>query len=86
MLLAGHPVDGLIGEFLVVQVDGFAHHRSAEARRRDIAHDAKLTLLGYTVLRFDFEQVFFGWEEVLETIRIAMAQGMHRSARSRIRR
>ena len=84
--LEGHPVDGLIGDFLVVQLDGFEHHRSAAARRRDIAHDARLTLRGYTVLRFDFEQVYFHWDEVLATIQMAMAQGLHLAARTEIRR
>ena len=84
--LEGHPVDALIGHFLVVQLDGFAHHRSAAARRRDIAHDARLTLLGYTVLRFDFEQVYFHWDETLATIQLAIAQGLHLAARTEIRR
>ncbi len=45
----GHPVDGLIGERLVVQLDGFAHHQGAD-RRRDLRADARLVLLGYTVM------------------------------------
>lgn len=73
----GRPVDGLIGEFLVVQLDGFEFHSSAADRRRDIEADARLTLRGYTVLRFDYHQVFFNWEYVLETILMAMAQSLH---------
>jgi very-short-patch-repair endonuclease len=73
----GHRVDGLIGESLVVQIDGFAHHRAAKDRRRDIEADARLTARGYTVLRFDYFQILFRWESVLETIQTAMAQGAH---------
>jgi very-short-patch-repair endonuclease len=73
----GHPVDGLIGERLVVQIDGFSHHRAAD-RRRDLRADARLALLGYTVLRFDYVQVLFEPHDVLETIRIALAQRRHR--------
>jgi very-short-patch-repair endonuclease len=74
--IAGHPVDGLIGERLVTQIDGFAHHRAGE-RRRDIRHDAELVLLGYTVLRFDYQQILFDWEHVESTVLTAIAQGVH---------
>jgi very-short-patch-repair endonuclease len=79
----GHPVDFLIGESLVVQVDGFEHHSSAADRRRDIAADARLTLLGFTVLRFDYQQVMFDWPMVERTVLAAVAQGLHRGAPSR---
>lgn len=73
----GHPVDALIGDRLVVQIDGFAHHSDAADRRRDIEADARLRLRGYTVLRFDYYQVLFQPEKVQEIIRAAMAQGLH---------
>lgn len=73
----GHPVDGLIGTSLAVQIDGFAHHSSPADRRRDLEADARLMARGYAVLRFDYYQVLFQWELVLETILIAMAQGAH---------
>lgn len=73
----GHAVDGLIGERLVVQLDGFAFHSTSADRRRDLAQDARLVLRGYTVLRFDYAQVMFEPETVLDRIRMAMAQGLH---------
>lgn len=73
----GHRVDALIGDFLIVQLDGFEHHRAAD-RRRDIRADARLTLRGYTVLRFDFHQLMFDPEHVRSTVRSAIAQGLHR--------
>lgn len=75
----GHPVDGLIGERLVVQLDGFAHHSTPRDRRRDIRADARLTLRGYTVLRFDFQQLLMDPEYVEHTVRSAIAQGLHRA-------
>jgi very-short-patch-repair endonuclease len=75
--VAGHRVDVLIGDRLVIQLDGFRHHSSAADRRRDIRHDAELALRGYTVLRFDFYQVMFLWSEVLATVLGAVAQGVH---------
>ena len=71
----GHPVDGLIGERLVVQIDGFAHHQARD-RRRDLRADARLVLRGYTVLRFDYQQVLFQQQEVLDTVATAVAQGL----------
>lgn len=76
--LCGHDVDALIGERLVVQIDGFAFHQARD-RRRDIAHDAQLVLHGYTVLRFDFVQILYEWEDVLATILTAVAQDLHRA-------
>lgn len=72
----GHRLDGLIGERLAIQLDGFAHHRSAD-RRRDLRQDARLTLRGYTVLRFDYVQVLFQPDDVIATISAAIAQGRH---------
>jgi len=46
VMLEGHKVDGLIGDRLVLQSDGFSFHSSAEQRRADIAHDRRLALLG----------------------------------------
>jgi len=73
----GHPVDFLIGDRLVVQLDGFEHHSSPTARRRDLDADARLVLLGYTVLRFDYRQVMFEWEQVEAVLVTAMAQQLH---------
>lgn len=76
----GHPVDGLIGESLVTQIDGFAHHSRPQDRRRDIEADARLVLRGFVVLRFDYVQILFHRDQVMETIATAMAQGAHRKA------
>jgi very-short-patch-repair endonuclease len=76
----GRPVDVLIGDRLIIQLDGFAHHADAVSRRRDIEADARLRLRGYTVLRFDYHQVFFQVELVQEIVRTAIAQGLHLAA------
>lgn len=73
----GHPLDGLIGRFLGVQIDGFVHHSRAADRRRDITADARLALRGYTMLRFDAHQVDHQGGYVQQTVLTAMAQGLH---------
>lgn len=75
--LDGHPVDALIGERLVVQLDGFAHHSSPADRRRDLRADARLKMRGYTVLRFDYAQVLFDHVFVIDCVASAMAQRLH---------
>lgn len=75
--LAGHPVDFLIGERLVVQLDGYAYHSSSAHRTRDVAHDAELRRLGYTVLRFTYSQIVHGWPDVEKTLSRILATGAH---------
>lgn len=76
--IAGHRVDTLIGERLVVQIDG-AHHVGAQ-RSEDIRHDAELRLMGYTVIRVSYSQIMFAWPEVQDLIMRAVAQGLHLAA------
>jgi len=73
--LCGHRVDLLIGERLVIQIDG-ATHVGAQ-RTSDIEHDAQLMLRGYHVLRFGYEQIMARWPEVQAIIMEAVAQGKH---------
>ncbi len=73
----GRRVDALIGDRLVIQLDGFAFHSDPASRRRDLAADARLRVRGYTVLRFDHHQVFFQPQFVQEIVRTAIAQGLH---------
>ncbi|WP_457099037.1 endonuclease domain-containing protein [Microbacterium sp. P5_E9] len=75
--IAGHRVDLLIGERLVLQIDG-AHHVGAQ-RTADIDHDAQLMLLGYHVIRVGYQAVVHGWPHVQEQIMRAVAQGLHRA-------
>ncbi|HEY5221579.1 MAG TPA: DUF559 domain-containing protein [Microbacteriaceae bacterium] len=77
VVLCGHAVDGLIGERLVLQIDGYAHHSSAEQRRSDIAHDRALVRRGYTVFRYDYKEIMFEWPRVEQEILQALGQGLH---------
>ena len=71
--IAGHRVDFLIGERLVLQIDG-GHHVGSQ-RERDIAHDAQLMLLGYHVIRVGYGQVMERWHEVQDVIMRASRTG-----------
>lgn len=76
--IAGHRVDLLIGERLVLQIDG--GHHTGRQREEDIAHDAALMLMGYHVIRVGYTQVIERWAEVQDIIMRAVAQGLHRAA------
>jgi hypothetical protein len=52
-VVAGHTVDAFWpAQKLIVELDGFAYHRSRAAFERDRVRDADLQLAGYRVLRF----------------------------------
>lgn len=74
--LYGHRVDFLIGERLVLQVDG-GHHVGMQ-RTSDIEHDALLLLHGFHVIRVGYDQIVNRWAEVQELVLAAVAQGLHR--------
>jgi very-short-patch-repair endonuclease len=73
--LYGRPVDALIGERLVVQIDG-GHHVGRQ-RTSDIRHDAELTLRGYHVIRVGYDQIMNDWPGVQLLVMNAVAQGLH---------
>ncbi len=49
------------------QIDGFEHRSKPSDRRRDMRADARLALRGYTVLRFDYQQVLLDSNHVIAT-------------------
>jgi very-short-patch-repair endonuclease len=73
--IARHRVDFLIGERLVLQIDG-GHHVGAQ-RAADNQHDAQLMLLGYHVIRAGYLQVIDRWHTVQDLIMRAVALGLH---------
>ncbi len=77
--ILGHRVDVLIGERLVVQIDG-GHHVGPQ-RSSDIAHDAELVLRGYHVIRIGYEQLMSQWGAVQNLILAAIAQRLHLAER-----
>lgn len=77
--IAGHRVDALVGERLVLQIDG-GRHVGAQ-RSEDIRHDAALTLMGFHVIRVSYTQMMDEWPMVQDLIMRAVAQGLHEARR-----
>jgi very-short-patch-repair endonuclease len=70
-------VDFLIGRSLVVEIDSWLWHASAEQQAKDRRRDAASTTLGYTTLRFTYEQVLFQPEYVMETVLAVVRRRAH---------
>lgn len=71
----GHRVDFLIGDRLVVQIDGKQH--SGTQRTEDMQHDADLTRSGHHVIRVNYELVTHRWHVVQQMILEAISRGLH---------
>lgn len=74
--LIGKRVDFLLGERLVVQIDGSTH--VGPQRDADNAHDAALASAGYTVLRFGYTQIINDWPAVQDAVMQAVNVGRHK--------
>jgi very-short-patch-repair endonuclease len=72
----GH-VDLLVGERLVVELDGKEWHSSPEAFAEDRRRDLILHERGYFVIRLTYAQAMFEWHRVERLIRAVVARRKH---------
>lgn len=73
--LHGHRVDFLIGDRLVVQIDGKQHEGAQRASDR--AHDAELMKRGYSVIRVGYAEVVYDWSSLEASILDIVARKLH---------
>ena len=66
-------VDFVIGDRLVIEIDSVAHHDPTEDAKRD----ARLSVLGYRVLRFMSSQIVNDWAGVSAAVMAAISRGDH---------
>lgn len=74
------PCDFLIGDRLVIEIDGFEYHSKQEDFGRDRVKDRELQWQGYIVLRFTYWDVMLRWEYCEQEILKFVRAGMHRRA------
>ena len=74
----GKRVDLLIGDRLILEIDGATH--TGTERDRDIEFDARARLHGYHVIRVSYRQIIEEWPQVQRLIMVAVAQGLHLAA------
>ncbi|MFG6443966.1 DUF559 domain-containing protein [Microbacterium sp. P07] len=61
-------VDLVIGERLIVEVDGRRNHDGPSLRHKDLVRDANAAVQGYVTLRFDYALVVHNWPLVERAI------------------
>lgn len=77
VVIDGHPVDLLVGDRLVIQLDGRQHADDRRQLERDRRQDRRLKRMGFTVLRFGYADVIMHWAQTWAEIRAHLAQGAH---------
>lgn len=70
-------VDVLVGDRLVIELDGKAFH-TGEAFEEDRRRDFELVTRGYVVLRLSYRQVMHEWDRARAGILALVARGEHR--------
>ena len=74
---SGIRVDFVLGDRLVVEIDGAEFHATREGFEQDHRRDAALRALGYRVLRFSYWQVSERWPDVMAAVAAALVSGDH---------
>ncbi len=67
-IVAVGRVDLLIGDRLIIEVDGRVNHEGASLRHKDLVRDANAAAWGLTTLRFDYSLVIHDWDLVERAI------------------
>ncbi|MFW0786071.1 type IV toxin-antitoxin system AbiEi family antitoxin domain-containing protein [Gordonia sp. CPCC 206044] len=76
-------VDLLVGDRLIVEIDGEEFHRTAEQFEEDRRRDRVAAELGYLTIRLTYRAVVDQWVEVEEQIVSIVRSGRHRRPRRR---
>ncbi|WP_239453267.1 MULTISPECIES: DUF559 domain-containing protein [Microbacterium] len=79
MIVSVGRVDFLIGDRLIVEVDGAPNHEGESHRHKDLVRDANAAAWGYVTLRFDYAMVVHDWSTVELAILSYVDQGLHLS-------
>lgn len=74
-------VDFLIGDRLVLEVDGYAFHGDRDAFERDRARDLALVARGFLVIRVSYRQITREWPRVERAISSILRSRRHRIPR-----
>ena len=70
-------VDFVIGERLIVEVDGVLNHDGESQRHKDLVRDANAAMWGYSTLRFDYDLIVNDWPTVALAILAHVERGLH---------
>lgn len=68
-------VDFVIGDRLIVEIDGRENHDGPSARHKDLVRDAHAAAAGYETLRFDYALIMHDWAIVEAAVTAKIASG-----------
>lgn len=61
-------VDFVLGDRIILEVDGRLNHNGQSLRHKDLMRDAVAAAQGYETLRFDYAMIIYDWPTVLAAI------------------
>ena len=70
-------VDFLLGDRLILEVDGVGNHDGRSNRHKDLIRDANAAAWGFSTLRFDYAMVVHDWPTVVAAILGHLGRGIH---------
>ncbi|MFC9917911.1 DUF559 domain-containing protein [Agromyces binzhouensis] len=70
-------VDFVLGDRLILEVDGKRNHDGASMRHKDLVRDAVAAAHGFDTLRFDYAMVVHEWELVEAAILSKLDRSLH---------
>lgn len=71
-------VDLLVGDRLIIEVDGYQTHGSPARFQEDRRRDREAALQGYLVLRFTYWDICYDWDRRLEATLDIVRRDRHR--------
>lgn len=74
-------VDFVLGDRLILEVDGKPNHVGASKRHKDLVRDAVAAAHGFDTLRFDYALVIHDWPLVEAAILAKIERGLHIASR-----
>jgi very-short-patch-repair endonuclease len=72
-----YRLDLLVGNRLVIEVDGYDGHHERKHIESDRQREAVLVALGFRILRFTHRQVMYDWASVLGAVLACVERGDH---------
>lgn len=70
-------VDLLIGDWLIIEIDGWEYHGDRKSFQHDRTRDRRTFRIGYHTLRYTYDDIVFDWAHSLTDIQRAVAAGLH---------
>ncbi len=76
-------VDLVVGDCLIIELDGRGHHSSEVAFALDQRRDAAAAVQGFRTLRFSYAQVVHEWDSVEAAVMTVVVAGLHETPAGR---